>query len=113
MTLKIKTKTIFCHVKALKYHLSQCLDYPKYGVNSETTVKIPRAKCSSKESMLKLPDVSFNNYSTSHPRYLFIANSFIKYYYQATFCLLDGQQCFLLPFIFIKILYENKTRMHE
>ena len=112
MTLKIKTKTIFCHIKALKYHLNQCLDYPINTVSSETTVKIPWAKCSPKESMLKLPDVSFNNYSTAHPRYLFTANPFIKNHYEATFCLLDGRQCFLLPFIFIKILHENKNMKH-
>lgn len=84
-------------------------EYPIKTVNSKTTVKIPWAKSSPTESMLKLPDVLFNNYSTTHPRYLFTANSFIKNQYQATFCVLDGQQCFLLPFIFIKILHEKKT----
>lgn len=57
MTLKIKTKTTSCHVKALKYHLNR-LDYPINTVNSKTTVEIPWAKCSPKQSTSKLPNIS-------------------------------------------------------
>lgn len=37
---KDKTKTLFCHLKALMDHLNECLDYPINTVNSKTTVKV-------------------------------------------------------------------------
>lgn len=40
----------------------------------ETTVQVPWAKCSPTESTLKLPEVSFNNPSSTHPRYLIATN---------------------------------------
>lgn len=63
MSLKIKLKQFFCHLKALKDHLNQCLDYPINAINKETTVKllfVPPAKCFLEELMLKLLEVSFN-----------------------------------------------------
>lgn len=48
-------------------HLNQSWDNYINTVNSETAVKVPWAKCFPTESMLKLPEVSFNNYSATQP----------------------------------------------
>lgn len=64
---KDKTKTLFCHLKALMDHLNECLDYPIDTINSKTTVKVPWTKCFPTESMLKFSEVSINNYSTMNP----------------------------------------------
>lgn len=58
---KDKTKTFFCHLKALIYLLHECLEDPINTVNSKTTAKVPWTQCFPTESMLKFSEVSINN----------------------------------------------------
>lgn len=70
----------FCHLQTLTV-IWTTLQIVQ--TNTETKAKVPRATFPSRTMILKLPEVSFNNYSASLQDKLFTVSMLIKNHYQA------------------------------